>query len=99
MVGDDGDEECAHYLRIYVGCMHWAFGLLTGVIPYPLTMRTEDDYLERFTEEEILFNLLMVAFGALAWTYITAKILDMLPGKSLLSEVGLASKRSAAFDR
>ena len=65
MVGDDGDEECAHYLRIYVGCMHWAFGLLTGVIPYPVTMRTEDDYLERFTEEEILFNLLMVAFGAL----------------------------------
>lgn len=78
MVGDDGDEECAHYLRIYVGCMHWAFGLLTGVIPYPVTMRTEDDYLERFTEEEILFNLLMVAFGALAWTYITAKILDIV---------------------
>ena len=73
-----GEEECASNSEIYVACLHWAFGIVSGAIPYPAYRRTEEYPLGNFTHGELAFNLTLVVFGALVWTYFTAQILDIV---------------------
>ena len=82
-VGDEGDEECVHFMRIYVACLHWAFGILTGAVPFPMHCKRDDDQ-EGFTDDEMLINLLLLGTGALGWTYVTAKILARASHPDLL---------------
>eukprot|EP00908_Phaeocystis_cordata_P025504 Transcript_7956.p1 GENE.Transcript_7956~~Transcript_7956.p1 ORF type:complete len:680 (-),score=124.39 Transcript_7956:256-2295(-) len=78
----EGKDDCASPDQLYLACMHWAFGLISGytlepnVGPLPSVHR--GDGAQKFTVGEQAVNLLLMVTGAIGWAYLTAEIIDVI---------------------
>ena len=80
----EGKDDCASPDQLYLACMHWAFGLISGytlepnVGPLPPVFRGDGDGRQMFTVGEQAVNLLLMVTGAIGWAYLTAEIIDVI---------------------
>lgn len=82
--GEEYEDECAPAEQLYVACLHWAFGIISGYFsdphsgPYERTPRAVGEGASSYTVGEMFVNLVLLVVGALGWAYVTGKIVDII---------------------
>jgi len=80
---DDNDFVCVDPFTMYIACLFWALGAITGFSmcpeagPYPPPSARAAMSL-RFTRAECIVLMIILFIGALIWVYVTAKFVDVI---------------------
>jgi hypothetical protein len=86
-VGYDEKTEmaCASDKELYLVCLHWGFGIVAGfgpdpeTGPYPpLERALEDGGLKRYTDGELVGDMLWYCLSAMGRAYVTARVVAII---------------------